>query len=72
LYFHAQDWRRKKNPPKKPIPILFFSEIGNFNIGGAVNQLIKKGLKEWSLTSDMHYPRKANGGIFTSPIQGFR
>jgi hypothetical protein len=37
----------EKNTKKKPkkIPIfLFFSEIGNFNIGGPVNQLIKKGL----------------------------
>jgi hypothetical protein len=45
---------RKKRKEKKPIPIFFYllksgistfffsSEIGNFNIGGPENQLIKK------------------------------
>jgi hypothetical protein len=37
-------WQEKKQT-QKTIPIFFFlSEIGNFNIGGPVNQLIKKGL----------------------------
>jgi hypothetical protein len=37
----VQDRREKK----EAIPIFFFrSEIGNFNIGGPINQLIKKGL----------------------------
>jgi hypothetical protein len=34
-----------KNPKKEEknqFPILFFSEIGNFNVGGPVNQLIIK------------------------------
>jgi hypothetical protein len=35
--------KRKRRKEKKPIPnFIFLSEIGNFNVGGPVNQLIIK------------------------------
>jgi hypothetical protein len=45
------------NPPskKEAIPIFFF--FRNFNIGGPVNQLIKKGLTDKILLSDMPFMR---------------
>jgi hypothetical protein len=39
---HMIDWQGKKRKKKFQFQFFSFAEIGNFNIGGPVNQLIKK------------------------------